>query len=757
MSGVKKANIAVILLGRHFNPLIDILLKLDNVNLDLICSTLLDYELPIIEDKTPITIRSVLVQTLIAITDDIQAAFPIPAKIEEVYKEKISHFEDIENFGVVYNTNQIIQNTASINSALEILIEQTGRENVRIFPLSTKESNLAMVRSKKWAPLRYYSITNKIDLDESSKPESIKKKKSNTTSKRPELIGIDDLQEIKIPDVTLKALEKADLTIITSSDLVSLAVFFKMEDMVNKIKKATVLDRSVMIWHSKLTDNLSEVDKEIVELLNFDPSLEGFSNHIANLTDYVITDINQEEIINSLRADGTRVLTENVPFQTKTSFSKAVGLLEILMSIADFKLDISTISHLLDDEEAVDEDIPELASKNIISIEELSETDEESGINKLMKMRELSTQSEDSSTENQTKAIETNLGTKDTESNENVVKIEAAVPFAINGFEQDESERWEDTVKRAIDEYTNKNANSDDSLNWLVAQCLADQDQEISIANTVVYRILENESTVIRKKLILIVNRLYETHQQSYIQIFSQHLLSSITNKDHEKRKNFVNVFAMLQNDNIDLSEKIILSIIKDITIEREDPVLAEISKLTLIQLVIRSTRLTRVTISKILNLIDARTDSASNLWNYLLVFDAPSVAIELITQFSKFRAEELVRRAPILRYTGSFITTLQSVMTFWNEGDKNAIANFTGMILPETTLRKLERMDVANKIKKLRTVPLLTLAETLNMKSENLELLVAELIMKDDLNIKLEVIDNRMVVVYNENSEENQ
>jgi hypothetical protein len=89
--------------------------------------------------------------------------------------------------------------------------------------------------------------------------------------------------------------------------------------------------------------------------------------------------------------------------------------------------------------------------------------------------------------------------------------------------------------------------------------------------------------------------------------------------------------------------------------------------------------------------------------------------------------------------------------MQAWKEGDKGAISTATGSILPEETLRKFERLELARKVEKLKMVQLSTLAESLGRDVETVERLITELIVNDELHAKMKLIEDKMYLVADE------
>ena len=89
-------------------------------------------------------------------------------------------------------------------------------------------------------------------------------------------------------------------------------------------------------------------------------------------------------------------------------------------------------------------------------------------------------------------------------------------------------------------------------------------------------------------------------------------------------------------------------------------------------------------------------------------------------------------------------------------EGDKTALSLITGTIIPEETLRKLERLQLATKVKKLKMVQLSTLAESIGKDVKYVERLITELIVNDELKAEIKLIEEHMYLVATDEEEKN-
>ncbi|MDH5404317.1 MAG: hypothetical protein OEY49_17590, partial [Candidatus Heimdallarchaeota archaeon] len=200
----------------------------------------------------------------------------------------------------------------------------------------------------------------------------------------------------------------------------------------------------------------------------------------------------------------------------------------------------------------------------------------------------------------------------------------------------------------------------------------------------------------------------------------------------------------------IELSQMLIKELTRDLTILRDkrEVTLIEFSKLTLLQLVIGSRRFSRLAVRELLTILESHPTIASETWNILIAFDAGLVGIELVTNFSFNKAEEIIRKSNILRFTGSYYSTITKILQCWKEGDKAEISKIAGTILPEETLRKFDRIELARKLDKLKMVQLSTLADSLGKDVETVERLITELIVNDELHAEMKLIDSKMYLV---------
>ncbi len=134
--------------------------------------------------------------------------------------------------------------------------------------------------------------------------------------------------------------------------------------------------------------------------------------------------------------------------------------------------------------------------------------------------------------------------------------------------------------------------------------------------------------------------------------------------------------------------------------------------------------------------------------------FDGATVGIELVTDFTLKRAKIIAKEIAKHLENTSFIALVMKILEAWENGDVHKISQLSGSILPSKTLEKYERLSIAKKIRKIGNIPIDSLSKSLNKKQDELEALIVDLIVKDELDAKLEMVGDRMFVIMNEEKE---
>ncbi len=760
------ANIAVLTTGIYNNPILDSLLNQENLNFFIICSNILDFELPPkTKNGNPQWYRHELRQVLRQIAPDL---YKISPSLKNLLEENDRLDLNELDLAITSHISQIEQNSTNLDKAYDLLLQETQVQNISLIPLTEENPSLFAFKDKKYAPIRYFF--EKEEMLSEEPPQKHDKSKRKYNEKKLVVENLDVLQNIKLSEASNKAMQESDLIIILTSDIVSFGSLVRANEIEKQIKKMNT--PIVIIWPFEAERNPSSVEEEIAEAMEFGPTLDLLADDVANLTDYMIIKKSDKDYIETLRKAGCHVLTEEIWDDDDGVSDSLINTVFSIGNISELikerretqaekdKTDNETEEKKVEKstKEDLDSEIDTTTKSEVMgkSISQLTESPEEAGKIRIVSDEEdIKIEENDKKLEEQIESVSENNTELETKSpvgdNLSLENEESEVKIQDATFETIKEEEWGDTVNRAIElRFENDNL---DALSWLVEQSKQDNDNEVQIAQQVINTWVESRTNILRRRGAEFISKISEDRRDTYKQILEKHMISAVTDGKEDMRRRLLPLISLLNDVDNNLSETLIKGLTRQLSLlkENHDIAVVEKAKLTLLQLVIQNKKLSKVTINELLNLLESRPNIGSEIWNILLAFDAGTVALELVTNFSLSKAEEVVRRSNLLRFTGSYYATFSKVMKAWKEGDKVAISSATGTILPEETLRKFERLELARKLEKLKMVQLSTLAESLGKDVETVERLITELIVNDELHAKMKLIEDKMYLVSEE------
>lgn len=717
------SKITVISLGHKPNDFIENLLELQDMEqINFILLNLLDYTLP---PKVRNAIKQTYYHELRFILTQLGARkyVSISDSLSSLLKDNDRLNLDDEDLALISHISQIDQNAKNLKTTYNILLDETGREGISLHPLVEDEKpDLLIFKGKKYSPLRYFAESGELLNDEPPNPE----KKRKYSDKKLTIEGLEELKSLKFKDELGDLIDEVDLVIVLASDLISLGTVMLSKDIKNQIKKTNT--PIVFVWN--LDEEVTESEAQALDAMELGQTLTDFASHISDLTDYVIIDRSQIDELESLREKGCKVVVEDFYDEEHKYTDK------LMTSI----LSIGGIAHKNGDN-------PEEGSEVTIikPISQLLESPEEIGIKK------------EEVIEDEPKEEKIVTEVEEDEIGDDYLETELLPDEKIDEDEKDEKkvefeileeEEWFDAVKRAI-ELAIINVGHP-AVDWLATQSKNDNEKEQQIAESLISNWIESRSTTARKNGTRLIAKFAQEYMVVYQQILQRYMIQSVKEGQDERRRQLILLYHMLYEEIDEFTLLLIGSIVRDLASMPEDTpqTVFEISKITILQLVIDKKKLSNIAIGEILEVIGSKQGSNAELWNILTSFDASSVAIEMVTRFSVAKIDEMTRSSSILRFTGSFYSIISKVIGAWKKGDKVTLSNIISSILPEATLRKFERMELARSVEKLRMVQLNTLADTLSKPIANVEKLVTELIVNGELQAEFKLIDDKMYLV---------
>ncbi|MDH5646720.1 MAG: hypothetical protein OEZ01_11965 [Candidatus Heimdallarchaeota archaeon] len=745
--------IAILTNGVSGHPLLNNLIQHSDLDISIICSNILDFEVPpIVENAAYQWHRHELRNVLRSMKP---SGFKISSSLKNLLRENDRLELDEIDLSITSLITQIEQNSKDYTTAYSLLLGETDIQNLSLIPLVEKNPNLYYVKNKKYSPLRYYYIKGDLLKDP---PERLSIQKKLLDDKKASIANEDKLHNLKLNELAYKAIADSDLLIILISDVVSFGILLKAIELEKQMKN--IKTPIALVWPFNGNEEINKREAEISTLMEFNTGLEDVSSDIAMLTDYIVINKSLKQHMETLREVGCQVLLSEL-WDEEGNIPDS--LIQNLLNIGSISVDSSKKKqNNKETKDTSSEDEKEKILEKLIfndalekpsakKISQLSESPEEAGFSDIKTSRILNETSQDNTENNleQSKKLESEVDTTPEtleESENETMKTEELVN--VETFDLLDEESWIDGVKRAID--LGYYSEDEIAINWLIVESNEDNDKEIQIAENIIYLWINSRSSTERRSGADLISKVAAKHRKTYLQIIHKHLMESVTSKQEDKRRNLVLLIGQLFDIDIELSQMLIKELTRDLTILRDkrEVTLIEFSKLTLLQLVIGSRRFSRLAVRELLTILESHPTIASETWNILIAFDAGLVGIELVTNFSFNKAEEIIRKSNILRFTGSYYSTITKILQCWKEGDKAEISKIAGTILPEETLRKFDRIELARKLDKLKMVQLSTLADSLGKDVETVERLITELIVNDELHAEMKLIDSKMYLV---------
>ena len=139
-------------------------------------------------------------------------------------------------------------------------------------------------------------------------------------------------------------------------------------------------------------------------------------------------------------------------------------------------------------------------------------------------------------------------------------------------------------------------------------------------------------------------------------------------------------------------------------------------------------------------------------LWQFLQLFDPKILGIALLEETSIPKSKEIVKDSKSYAVLDpTYPKVLEDVFSSWLKGDMDKVLTFTDELSNEA-VKKIQRLALAQKIKKAGSVHIDTLSKTIKFGDpKDLEIILREMISNKELNASLKYVDNRTFVTLDE------
>ncbi|MFX1284002.1 MAG: PCI domain-containing protein [Promethearchaeota archaeon] len=658
----------------------------------------------------------------------------------------------------------------SFHDFFKALNEYAGM-HLEVYPLKFPEEVVTIKTPTSQVPLRYFQITGyvdrkaeqKTDLEELQKllveSQEIKEKKKGI--KPIEIFGLNLNRDI-LTEEARKIITEADAILWLAGDPCSLALLLLHKEFTKTVKESKA--PATLICPSQFSFR----EQFILQLLGVKPTLLGIAELSTGIVDNLVVGPEEASEVTSLRSKGFNVIMEDI---SKTEGKK--GLSPILKGMGISFKDISVESEEADEKRSLEDLVTQLSYK----VEEIPEV-KEPDTTEIDTSTEDIEMSETATEATQSETLPPPITLLDTE-RKNYDFDDSSLTLTqemIEGLMQELTEEFPSSEQQSpvvIDEDVLSSASrendrgepsiqfeSQESFTEAIQKLLKLEkiDQESELVQGIRDAISKNADMAIyaAKKL----TKELETHPTQIIPIYLEFLkpraltfikelldwlLTDLESPDYVAFAQRVSVIISMSKQDVQFIEQLITQIV-DYHISKSLPPTERERIRTIIGMITaRNVTLQRRAIRTYLSYYESSEVKPDELWLGLIKFDATLVALEIIEHQSEIGVK-LVQDA-LSRNFGSFGHIVYDVFHAYQKGDIQRVLTFAGT-LSDGLLRKQKRMELAAKITKFGSVPIETLARSVEIDPKELENLVYEMINENEINAKIDVVEGRLCIV---------
>ncbi|UCE12697.1 MAG: hypothetical protein JSV04_10945 [Candidatus Heimdallarchaeota archaeon] len=604
-------------------------------------------------------------------------------------------------------------------------------------------------------PLRYFQITGyvdrkadqKTDLEELQKllveSQEIKDKKKG---KKPiEITGLDLDREIFTEEVK-DVVTEADAILLLAGDPCSLALLLLHKEFTKTVKESKA--PATLICPSQFSFR----EQFILQLLGVKPSLSGIAELCSGIVDHLVVGPEDAGEVTSLRSKGFNVIMEDI-----TKIKGRKGLSPILKGMGVSVKEISVDSDKEAERKHTIEDlvtqlsysVEKTAEEETDTIEEIPEPTEERDETatpvKLLDTEATDYDFSDASLALTQEMIEGLMQELTDEKQTTVVIDEEGLDIPFKEGEKIESsiqyesqEAFTEAIQKLLKMETI-------DLESNLVQGIGDAITKNAEMATYAAKKLTSALEVQYSELVNVYLEFHKPRPLIFLKELLDWLLEDLESPDFVTFAQRASVIISMSKHDIQFIEQLIKQLV-DFHISKSLPPIERERVRTLVGMITgRDVTLQRRAIRTYLSHYEDTGVKLDEIWLGLLKFDAALVALEIIEHQSK--AGVKIVQDVLTRNLGSFGHIVYDIFHAYQKGDIQRVLSVAGTI-SNGLLRKQKRIELAEKITKFGSVPIETLARSVEIEPKELENFVYEMIGNGEINAKIEVVEGRLTIV---------
>ncbi|MHA2255296.1 MAG: hypothetical protein ACXAAM_04425 [Candidatus Heimdallarchaeaceae archaeon] len=667
-------------------------------------------------------------------------------------------------------------------------------EDDYIFPLFEETRIVHIKEGDVEVPVRQFIISKEI---ETKKNNNNKKSSDASIEEITGLIDLDKLDKVKLCSEATKKIISATGVIIAPTDLISLFVLFSSESFRDVLERTSGKIAFVSpFWPDK---NLSNLEKMILEKSDFEATLENIVDLVKNTVDTIIIDEKNSDLVPTLREAGVTVLVENLSCESQ----QTTEFLDTVLKSIDISLDTIQIEPKMAIEGLGERlvnlfRVREAKKEEVIEAEEILEVDEDKQkIESLLaQLAPEDTESEEIVTieieepeiietselltdEFEMEIIDTEKDLsqiptpppKETSGESDLFFQEPDGQFVLPGIEQITQFELEELDSLDVDDHIISSfvdraiSSSASGLEVVFSDLLSLQNNPLlidKIYSMLMKRLLKSREISPETKIGDMVTYL-SAHKPEYYKDKLEKLIEDTINAKEEKEfYHYLKTASLVVKSSLLIASKIIEDFISKF-IATEDIYTLDRLKRIINVFAISDPEILQLVCKVLVEIYNAELEKEKINENiierafvFLSLFDGVSVGTSLIFHDSEKIRESFLEKLNKMNYQDSFKQIVSNIIETYKEGTyEELLETLQGRELPEAIELEMLKKKYITSLSKVGSIPLELFAERIGQPLEQTEKIIYDMILKEEIPARIELVEGRLYIVQEEDKEE--
>jgi hypothetical protein len=781
--------IAIICVGCRVSPFLEEILNKEIIPFSIITNNSLDFQIHH-ADPSKILNYSLEFTNVIEIiakqSMDSLAVFETLGQFFEFYNPL--HLSTLNYLISKYATKVKPETKGYLNSWKQI--SNAIFEDEFIFPLFEETRILHVKEGDVEVPVRQFLISNELELKKTNAKNNNKTKEQNDV----EITGIIDLDSInkmKVCNEATKRIVSASGVIIIPTDIVSMFVVLQSSAFRDVLQKTSGEIAFVSpFWPG---NEITQLEQTILQKSEFKPSLENLVSFMEESVDTVIIDEKDMDLVPKLRESGITVIVENLTSKNQ----KSMEFLDTLLKSIDLSLEtiqveprkaIEGLGEKLvnlfrvrepkkeEEQEEVLQTIDEVAEEvQTILVEETQQELEVEKAEEPTKLVEevIESEVESLTDEFEMEIIDTETASipkpppKDQIEPSDIVLQKAENQFALPGIEQITQFELEDLESLDVDEHIISSfidraiASDVAGVEVVFSDLLSLHNNPFLIDK--IYQMMMKKLFTLRErnpeeKIATIITYLSAHKPEFYTERLEDLLEKTINTKEEKEFYQNVRTAALVVKSSLLVAkftvESFILKYIEtdDIYLENKLRRLVNVFAVTDAELQNLVTRVLVKIYGAEVEKEEPNNQLLERIILFLSMFDGFSVGISLIMCDSMKTIDDFVTQLSDLHVSASFKTIVQNILNTYKDGTyEQLLESLEGRTIPETVEYEMTKRKYIVSLSKVGSIPLELFAERIGHPIEKTEKIIYDMILKEEISARIELLDGRLYIVKEE------